>query len=162
MLSGAIWIARARAQDPFSASDQLLRILVPAFAFSLGAAAYGGLALLGREDMSLLFGREIIVLLVNGVGSLVLISVTDIVAVATGAGRRRAWLLIGIAVFVGGAALAQLVGGAALALLASAGALTDRLVLTPDLVALMTLAAAAALIWWSFLPVERPVATVFE
>jgi len=50
----------------------------------------------------------------------------------------------------------------AFALLASSAASTGRLVLTPDLAALMTLAAAAALIWWSFLPVERPIATVFE
>jgi hypothetical protein len=153
MLSAAIWLARARGQDPSSSSDQSLRILLPALAFSLSVAVYGGLALLGWEAIPLLIGRGIILLLLNGVGSLVLISVTDIVAVALGARRRPAWLLIGVAV---------LVGGAALALLAPTVALTGRFVLAPDLAALMILAAAAALIWWSFLPVERPVAMVFD
>jgi len=63
---------------------------------------------------------------------------------------------------VGDIGIAVFAAGAALALLASTGAFTGRLVLTPDLAALMTLAASAALIWWSFLPVERPIATVFE
>ena len=153
MLSGAISMARARAQDPSSGSDQSQRILVPAFAFSLSVSVYGGLALAGSTDLSPLIGLAIILFLVNGTGSLVLISVTDLVAVAMGARRKRAWLLIGIAVFA---------AAAAFALLASSTASTGRLVLTPDLAALMTLAAAAALIWWSFLPVEQPIATVFE
>jgi len=155
-LGGAIRFARDRALNAAGSTDQSRRILIPPFAFTLALTVYSVLAMLGWAAPSFLIGTAITVFVINGMGSLLLVAATDVAFKAMGARRTRAWLLAGISVFF---------GGVAVALLVSAGAFTGRgftVLLTPDLAALVLLAIAAALIWWSFLPAEGPVATVFE
>jgi hypothetical protein len=156
MLGGAIRFALVRSHDTSSSSDQSWRILLPASIFTVGSTAYCFLGLLGWADPILLIWATVIVLLAGGGGSLLLVSATDVGAKALGAGRTRAWLLAGMAVFI---------CGTALALITSNYAFTDdgiATLLDGDVAALIALAAAAALIWWSFLPVEPPVSTVFQ
>jgi hypothetical protein len=156
LLGGAIQFAYRSARNVPGSSDQSRRILIPACAFTLGITVYSLLALAGRAGTSFVVVTAFTAFIINGVGSLVLISLVDVVAKSMGARRTRSWLIAGLAAFV---------GSVALALLISTGAFSGSgiaVLLQPDLIALIILAAAAALIWWSYLPGEPLDAAIFE
>jgi hypothetical protein len=156
LLGGAILFAYHSAGNAAGSSDQSRRILIPACAFTLGVTVYSLLALVGRAGIGFVFFTAVTAFIINGVGSLVLISLVDVAAKAMGARRTRSWLIAGSAAFV---------GTLALALLISQGAFSGRgiaALLQPDPVALIILAAAATLIWWSYLPANPVDATIFE
>jgi hypothetical protein len=156
LLIGAIGFAQRRSRDATGTSEQSRRIPIPIAAFTIGLTLFGCLSLVGRAGPSDLIGLAILLVLFYGTGCMVLVCALDLACMKLRARRTRGWLLVGIAV---------LTCGGALAVLGPAGLLTGRefvVGMTPELAAMCALCIAAALIWWSFLPVERPVATVFE
>jgi len=113
---------------------------VPSFVYSATSAAFFAILFAGEGPLgSLAFG--FIILLVS---ALIVVSLFDVAAVASGAGRVRRWLILAIATF----------------LLPSLGVLfvtyeISAVLHSFEAVAALTLAPAAAFIWWSLLPSRR-------
>ena len=109
IFGGAIRFAQGRARTPASSSDQSHRILIPAFVFTLGITLYALLALVGWAPVVFVIATILSAALINGLGSLIVISGFDLAAKAMDARRTRSWLIAASAVFVGGTALAFLI-----------------------------------------------------
>ena len=156
LLGGAILFAYRSAGNVSGSSDQSHRILIPACAFTFGITAYSLMALVGRAGTGFVVITAVTAFIINGVGSLVLISLVDVVARSMGARRRRPWLIAGCATFVGTVLIAWLI---------ATGAFSGRghaALIEPDLITFIILAGGAALLWWSYLPREPLDAAIFE
>jgi hypothetical protein len=155
MLGAAVRYARDRSRNSMGPSDQLRRILYSTFAYTGCFAVYLFLVLLALASPAQLLMDSIENFLFNALISLIVISAADIGFKAMGAQRTRAWLFAGIAVF----SIPLVV---TLILAATVFNMRFTLVIFFAVVAQIVVTIVAALVWWSFLPLQRPVAEVFE
>jgi hypothetical protein len=156
VVAGAVQIAKLRRRDHSGVSDASHRILIPSALFAGGLSSFTFIAMLGQIPFFDVVVTAITVLVINGIGSLVVVALTDAIAKRMEAWRTTNWLLAALASFAG-------IGGCLLLL--SLGAFTGYgLAYVPilDLAVLVALAGAAALVWWSMLPPQPSTADVFE